>query len=467
MSGMKYDIIVVGSGPGGYVAAIKAAQEGCKCALVECASLGGVCLNWGCIPTKAMLKSAQIYAYARAAESYGVKVPGNVEVSLDKVVARSRIVADTMSRGVAFLLKKNVVDVVEGHGRLAGKGCVEVTDREGNTRMLEADHIILATGSRPREMDFMPVDGKHVLSSRDALLLDKLPESMVVVGTGAIGCEFAFLYATFGVKVTMIEYMPAILPLADEEVSRTLERSFRKLHATVYTSATVKSVTVNAGGKCDVVVESRKGIETLTADVVLSAVGIKSNIENLGLEELGVTVERDKIIVDTCYRTNIKGIYAIGDIVATPALAHVASAEAICCVEAICGKNPAPIDYTAIPSCVYTTPEIAMVGLTEKQALEQGFEIKTGRFPYTASGKATAAGDRDGFVKLLFDARTDKLLGAHMMGSNVTEMLSEPTLMKRLGITARQLAEVIHPHPTMSEAIAEAAEAIDGKAIHI
>lgn len=464
---MKYDVIVIGSGPGGYVAAIKAAQNGMKTAVVEGAELGGVCLNWGCIPTKAMLKSAQVFQYARTAESYGVELGCAPVASLEKIVARSRGVSDTMSRGVAFLMKKNNIDVIEGWGRLAGEGSVKVRTIDDRELTAEAEHIILATGSRPREMSFMPVDGKKVISSKQALVLDKLPESMVVVGSGAIGCEFAYLYATLGVKVTIIEYLPQLLPIADEDVSRTLERSFRKMKAAVMTGTTVRSVTVNADGMCEVVTEGKKGEQTIVADMVLSAVGIKSNIENLGLEEAGVKTEYDKVLVDEYYRTGVKGVYAIGDIVAGPALAHVASAEAVCCVEKICGHHPQPIDYTTIPSCVYTSPEIAMVGMTEKQAVEAGLEIRVGQFPYTASGKATAAGDRDGFVKLIFDAKTDKLLGAHMMGGNVTEMLAEPTLAKAAGLTAGQIISTIHSHPTMSEAVMEAAEAAIGQAVHL
>lgn len=458
---MKYDIIVIGSGPGGYVAAIRASQLGKKTAIVERAEAGGVCLNWGCIPTKALLKSAQVYTYCKNAAHYGLELAGEVRPDLEKIVARSRGVAETMSKGVAFLLKKNNIDLIQGFGRLKGDGRVDVDGTE-----YEADHIILATGARPREMPFMPIDGKHVISSREALTLTELPETMIVVGTGAIGSEFASLYASLGTKVTVIEYLPRMLPLEDEEVSKTMERSFRKLRATVLTSTTVKSVKVNADGKCEVEIEGKKGTEILTADVVLSAVGIKSNIERIGLEELGIRVERDKIVVDRFYRTDAQGVYAIGDIVGGPALAHVASAEAICCVEAICGLNPSPVDYSTVPSCVFTTPEVASVGLTEQQAREQGLAYKVGRFPFTASGKATAAGDRDGFVKLIF-GEDDKLLGAHLVGANVTEMIAEPTLAKALGATAHRIARTIHAHPTMNEGMMEASEAAMGAAIHL
>lgn len=458
---MKYDLLVIGSGPGGYVAAIRAAQLGRKVAIVERAEAGGVCLNWGCIPTKALLKSAQVYHYCKSAAQYGLELTGAIKPDMARIVARSRTVAETMQKGVQFLLKKNNVELIPGFARLAGNGCVDVD----GTRY-EADHIILATGARPREMPFMPIDGRHVISSKQALLLDRLPARMIVVGSGAIGSEFACLYASLGVQVTVVEYMPQIMPLEDEEVAKAMERAFRKLRATVLTSATVKTVTVAEDDTCRVEVETRKGIETLTADVVLSAVGIQSNIENMGLELAGVQTERGKVVVDTFYRTSAPGIYAIGDIIPTPALAHVASAEAICCVEAICGLNPEPVDYTTIPSCIFTTPEVASVGMTEQQARERGIDYRVGRFPFTASGKATAAGDRDGFVKLLFDAQ-DKLLGAHLVGANVTEMIAEPTLAKALGATAHQIARTIHAHPTMNEGLMEAAEAALGQAVHL
>ena len=457
---MKYDIIVIGSGPGGYVAAIRASQLGKKVAIVEKAELGGVCLNWGCIPTKALLKSAQVYTYCKNAAHYGVAIEGEVKPDWEKVVARSRTVAETMSKGVAFLMKKNNIDILAGFGRLAGEGKVDV---DGS--IYEADAVILATGARPRQMPFMQVDGEHVISSKEALTLPTLPQSMIVVGSGAIGSEFACLYASMGVKVTVIEYMPQMMPLEDEEVAKAMERSFRKMRATVMTSTTVKNVAV-VDGQCHVDIEGKKGAETLTADVVLSAVGVKSNIENIGLEEMGISVERDKIVVDEHYQTSAAGVYAIGDIIATPALAHVASAEAIHCVEHICGLTPDAIDYSTIPSCVFTSPEVASVGMTEQQAREKGIEYKVGRFPFTASGKATAAGDRDGFVKLIFD-ESEKLIGAHMVGATVTEMLGEPTLAKRLGATAHAIAKTIHSHPTMHEGLMEAAEAAMGAAIHL
>ena len=457
---MKYDIIVIGSGPGGYVAAIRASQLGKKVAIVEKAELGGVCLNWGCIPTKALLKSAQVFTYCKNAAHYGVAIEGEVKPDFEKIVARSRTVADTMSKGVAFLMKKNNIDILTGFGRLAGEGRVDV---EGT--LYEADAIILATGARPRQMPFMPVDGQHIISSKEALTLPHLPQSMIVVGSGAIGSEFACLYASLGVKVTVVEYMPQMMPLEDEEVSKAMERSFRKMRTTVLTSTTVKAVRV-VDGVCEVDIEGKKGAETLSADVVLSAVGIKSNIENIGLEELGIAVERDKIVVDEHYQTSAQGVYAIGDIIATPALAHVASSEAIHCVEHICGLQPDAVDYSTIPSCVFTSPEVASVGMTEQQARDKGIEYKVGRFPFTASGKATAAGDRDGFVKLIFDEQ-ERLIGAHMVGATVTEMLGEPTLAKRLGATAHLIAKTIHSHPTMHEGLMEASEAALGAAIHL
>lgn len=457
---MKYDIIVIGSGPGGYVAAIRAAQLGRKVALVERAEPGGVCLNWGCIPTKALLKSAQVYQYCKNAAHYGVQLDGEPRPDMEAIVARSRTVAETMSKGVQFLLKKNAIDLLAGTGVVKGPGRVAVDGTE-----YEADHIILATGARPREMPFLPVDGEHILSSKQALTLKRIPESIVVVGSGAIGCEFAWLYAALGSKVTVVEYLDRMLPLEDEEVSKAMERAFRKLRATVLTSTTVKGVEIEEG-RCKVAVEGKKGAQTLDAEIVLSAVGIAANIENIGLEACGVKTERGKIVVDEYFRTNVAGIYAIGDIIPTPALAHVASAEAICCVEAICGLNPDPVDYSTIPSCIFTSPEVASVGLTEQQAREQGIEVKVGRFPFTASGKATAAGDRDGFVKLIFDAE-ERLIGAHLIGSNVTEMLAEPTLAKRLGVTAHQIARTIHAHPTLNEGLMEAAEAALGAAIHL
>ena len=459
---MKYDIIVVGSGPGGYVAAIRAAQLGKKVALVERAEAGGVCLNWGCIPTKALLKSAQVYQHVIHASQYGLQVEGVIKPDLEAIVKRSRDVAQTMSKGVQFLFKKNGVELITGFGRLTAPHHVEV---EGTD--YEADHIILATGASSREMPFMPIDGKHVISSRHALTRTELPESMIVVGSGAIGSEFAWFYAALGVQVTIVEYLPHMMPLEDEEISKTVERSFRKLRAKVLTSTTVKAVRVNGEEKCEVDIETKKGAETLVADVVLSAVGIQANIEGIGLEQVGVEVQRGKIVVDPFYRTNIEGVYAIGDIVAGPALAHVASAEGICCVEAICGMNPQPVDYQSIPACVFTSPEVASVGATEQKLQAEGIAYKVGRFPFTASGKATASGDRDGFIKLLFAEEDERLLGAHLIGAGVTEMLAELSLAMKMGAKAHDIARTIHAHPTMNEGVMEASEAALGAAIHL
>lgn len=448
---MKYDIIVIGSGPGGYVAAVRAAKAGKSVAIVERDDAGGTCLNWGCIPTKALLKSAQVHNYCAHAANYGIDVAGEVKPDMAKIVARSRAVAETMNKGVQMLLKKHNVELIKGFGRIVAAGRVDVGGTE-----YEADNIIIATGARPREMPFMPIDHEHILSSKDALALDRLPESIIIVGSGAIGSEFAQLYATLGAKVTIVEYMPQLMPLEDEEVAKAIERSFRKMRINVMTSTTVKSVRV-VGNGCEVDVEGKKGAETLSAEYVLSAVGIKSNIESIGLEEVGIKVERDKIVVDDHYQTSVAGIYAIGDIIATPALAHVASAEAVCCVDGIYGRNTQPIDYSTIPSCIFTSPEVASVGLTEKQAAEQGIAYTIGRYQFAASGKAMAAGERDGFVKLIFDERK-RLIGAHLVGANVTEMLGEPTLAKTLGATACDIAHTIHSHPTMNEGIMEAAE---------
>ena len=457
---MHYDILVIGSGPGGYVAAIRAAQLGKQVALVERDAVGGVCLNRGCIPTKALIRSAHLYQDVKAAAQYGVTIAGEVSPNLEAMVNRSRTVAETMSKGVQFLLKKNNITLLTGTGRIVAHNTVEVEGEQ-----YTADHIILATGARPRVMPFIPVDGKRIITSTEALKLSELPQTMVVVGSGAIGSELAWFYAALGVKVTLIEYLPRLMPLEDEEVSKAMERAFRKLRVGVMTSTTVKAARV-VEEHCEVEIEGKKGAETLTADIVLSAVGVEANITGIGLEEMGVKCERGKVVVDEFYRTSVAGIYAIGDIIPTPALAHVASAEAICCVEAICGLNPAPIDYTTIPSCIFTSPEVASVGLTEQQAADKGIAYKVGRFPFTASGKATASGERDGFVKLIFDEE-ERLIGAHLVGGTVTELLAEPTLAKAMGATAHQIARTIHAHPSMNEAMMEAAEDALGCAIHL
>ena len=463
---MKYDIIVIGSGPGGYVAAIRASQLGKKVAVVEKAEVGGICLNWGCIPTKALLKSAQVYTYINHAESYGIKVEGEARPDMEAVVARSRGVADTMSKGVQYLFKKNNVEVIAGYGKLTADKQVEVTDAEGNKTLYEADDIILATGSRVRELPALPIDGKKIIGYRQALVLDKLPESMVVVGSGAIGSEFAFFFTSMGVKVTLVEFLPNVVPNEDEEVSKQVERAFKKLKMTVMTEASVTHVDTT-GEKCVCTISTKKGEKTVEADIVLSAVGVQTNIDNLGLEELGITTERGKVNVDEWYRTNVAGVYAIGDIVHGPALAHKADHEAIICVEKLCGLNPKPLNYNNIPGCTYTTPEVASVGLSEAKAIAAGYEVKVGKFPFTASGKATAAGNRDGFIKVVFDAKTGDWLGCHMVGDNVTEMVASAVLCRELGAKGEDIIRAVFPHPTMSEGIMEAAAAAYNECVHL
>ena len=469
---MKYDVIVIGSGPGGYVAAIRASQLGKKTAVVEKAEVGGICLNWGCIPTKALLKSAQVYTYINHAENYGIKVEGEVKPDMEAVVDRSRGVADTMSKGVQYLLKKNNVEVIAGYGKLVAEAgrdamhCVSVTDAEGNATLYEADHIILATGSRVRELPALPIDGKKIIGYRQALVLDKLPESMVVVGSGAIGSEFAFFFTSMGVKVTLVEFLPNVVPNEDEEVSKQVERAFKKLKMTVMTEASVTHVDTS-GEKCVCTIATKKGEKTVEADIVLSAVGVQTNIDNLGLEELGITTERGKVNVDEWYRTNVPGIYAIGDIVHGPTLAHKADHEATICVEKLCGLDPKPLNYANIPGCTYTTPEIASVGLSEAKAIAAGYEVKIGKFPFTASGKATAAGNRDGFIKVVFDAKTGDWLGCHMVGDNVTEMVAAAVLCRELGAKGEDIIHAVFPHPTMSEGIMEAAAAAYNECVHL
>ncbi len=463
---MNYDVLVIGSGPGGYVAAIRAAQLGFSVGVVEKENLGGICLNWGCIPTKSLLKSAQAYEYALHAADYGVSISGEVKPDFEAMVKRSRGVADGMSKGIQFLFKKNKIDTINGFGKLAGKGQVEVTDEAGTKTVVTAKHIILATGARTRQLPNLPLDFVKVFGYRKAMTLPKQPKSMVVVGSGAIGSEFAYFYQSIGTQVTLVEFLPNIVPLEDEEVSKQLERSFKKMGMKVMTASTVEKVDTS-GDMCKVTIKTKKGEELVDAEVVLSAVGITPNTEGIGLEEMGVTLENGRIKVDEFYRTNVEGVYAIGDIIATPALAHVASAEGITCVEKIAGMNPDPIDYKNIPGCTYTNPEISSVGLTEAKAKEAGFEVKVGKFPYSASGKASAAGQKEGFVKLIFDAKYGELLGAHMIGGNVTEMIAELVVAKKLEITGHELIKAIHPHPTMSEAIMEAAAAAYGEVIHI
>nr|WP_319510412.1 dihydrolipoyl dehydrogenase [uncultured Draconibacterium sp.] len=463
---MNYDVIVIGSGPGGYVTAIRASQLGLKVAVVEKENLGGICLNWGCIPTKSLLKSAQAFEYATHAADYGVAIEGEVKPDFGAMVKRSRDVANGMSNGIQFLFKKNKIESIFGWGKLSDKNTVEVTDDEGKKTSYTAKHIIVATGARSRELPNLPQDGEKIIGYRQALTLDKQPESMVVVGSGAIGSEFAYFYHTIGTKVTLVEFMPTLVPNEDAEVAKQLERNFKKSKMKVMTGSSVESVDTS-GDKCKVTIKTKKGEEVVEADIVLSAVGIAPNTENIGLEELGVETENGRVKVDEFYKTNVDGIYAIGDIVAGPALAHVASAEGITCIEKIAGLNPEPIDYGDIPGCTYTSPEVSSVGLTEAKAKEQGYEIKVGKFPYSASGKASAAGQKDGFVKLIFDAKYGELLGAHMIGGNVTEMIAEMVVAKKLEITGHELIKTIHPHPTMSEAVMEAAAAAYDEVIHI
>ncbi len=463
---MNYDIIIIGSGPGGYVAAIRASQLGKKVAVVEKSELGGICLNWGCIPTKALLKSAQVFDYVNHAKEYGVLINGDIKPDFKQMVKRSRDIAEGMSKGIQFLFKKNKIEVITGFGKLVSANTVEVTETGGNRKELKADNIILATGARSRVLPELKQDGKKIIGYREAMSLPDQPKSILIVGSGAIGSEFANFYNSIGTKVTLVELLPNIVPIEDEEVSRQLERSFKKAGIEILKNTVVKSVNLE-NGICRAILKTPDEEITREAEIVFSAVGIAPNIENIGIEELGINLEKGKIKVDEFYNTNIKGIYAIGDIVHGPALAHVASAEGIICVEKIAGLEPEPLNYDNVPGCTYTTPEIASVGFTEKAAREKGFEIKIGKFPYTASGKASAAGNKDGFIKLIFDAKYGELLGAHMIGLNVTEMIAELVVARNLETTGHELIKSVHPHPTMSEAIMEAAAAAYGEVIHI
>ena len=462
---MNYDVIVIGSGPGGYVAAIRASQLGLKTAVVEKESLGGICLNWGCIPTKALLKSAQVFEYLNHAAEYGINVNGG-EVNFEAMIKRSRGVADGMSKGVQFLMKKNKIDVLTGFGKLKAKGTVEVKAANGTTQDYTAKHIILATGGRSRELPNIKQDFKKVIGYRQAMILPKKPKSMIVVGSGAIGIEFAYFYNSIGTEVTVVEYLDNIVPLEDEEVSKQLGRILKKTGIKILTGSVVESVD-SSGDLCKVHVKTATGNEILEAEIVLSAVGISTNIEGIGLEELGVKTDKGKVLVDDFYKTNIEGVYAIGDIVQGQALAHVASAEGIICVEKIAGHNPEPLNYNNIPGCTYCMPEVASVGYTEKAAKEAGYELKIGKFPFSASGKASAAGAKDGFVKLIFDAKYGELLGAHMLGHNVTEMIAEIVTARKLETTGHEIIKSVHPHPTMSEAVMEAAAEAYGECIHL
>lgn len=456
----KYDVIVLGSGPGGYVTAIRASQLGLKTAVVEKESLGGVCLNWGCIPTKALLKSAQVFEYLNHAEDYGLKVTG-VDKDFTAVVKRSRDVAEGMSKGVQFLMKKNKIDVINGYGKIKPGKKVEVDGKE-----YSADHIIIATGARSRELPSLPQDGESVIGYRKAMTLEKQPKSMIVVGSGAIGVEFASFYNAMGTEVTIVEYMPNVVPVEDEDVSKQFERSMKKAGVKIMTNASVEKVEKTKTG-VKATVKTSKGEETLEAEIVLSAVGIKTNIENIGLEDVGIVTDKDKIIVNDWYQTNMPGYYAIGDVTKGPALAHVASAEGITCVEKIAGMHVEKIDYGNIPGCTYASPEIASVGMTEKQAKEAGYEIKVGKFPFSASGKASASGAKDGFVKVIFDAKYGEWLGCHMIGAGVTDMIAEAVLGRKLETTGHEVLKTIHPHPTMSEAVMEAVADAYGEVIHL
>ncbi|MGB0456403.1 MAG: dihydrolipoyl dehydrogenase [Flavobacteriaceae bacterium] len=456
----KYDVIVLGSGPGGYVTAIRASQLGLKTAVIEKESLGGVCLNWGCIPTKALLKSAQVFEYLKHAGDYGLKVK-DYDKDFDAVVNRSRNVADGMSKGVQFLMKKNKIDIISGYGKIKPGKKVDVDGKE-----YSADHIIIATGARSRELPSLPQDGKKVIGYRQAMTLEKQPKKLMIVGSGAIGVEFAYFYNAMGTEVTIVEYMPRIVPVEDEDVSKQLERSFKKSGIKIMTSTEVTAVDTSGKG-VKATVKTKKREETLEADVVLSAVGIKTNIENIGLEDVGIVTDRDKILVNDFYQTNMPGYYAIGDVTPGPALAHVASAEGILCVEKIAGHHIEALDYGNIPGCTYCSPEVASVGLTEAQAKEQGLDIKVGKFPFSASGKASAGGNTEGFVKVIFDAKYGEWLGCHMIGAGVTDMIAEAVLGRKLETTGHEVLKTVHPHPTMSEAVMEAVADAYDEVIHI
>jgi dihydrolipoamide dehydrogenase len=462
---MNYDLIVIGSGPAGYVAAIRASQLGMKVAVVERERLGGICLNWGCIPTKALLKSAQVFEYLNHAADYGIKVNGG-EADFNAIVKRSRDVADGMSKGIQFLFKKNKIDHIQGNGKLIAGKKVEVTAADGKVTVYDAPNIIIATGARSKELPNLKQDGKKIIGYREAMTLDKQPKSMVVVGSGAIGSEFAYFYNAIGTKVTLVEFLPNLVPVEDEEVSKQLLRSFKKQGIDVMLESSVESVDTS-GAMCKVSIKTKNSTEAVEAEIVLSAVGIVANLEGIGLEDLGIITDAGKIIVNAYYQTNIPGIYAIGDCTPGPALAHVGSAEGIICVEKIAGKNPEPLDYGNIPGCTYCSPEIASVGMTEKKAKEAGYELKIGKFPFSASGKASAGGNKDGFVKLIFDAKYGELLGAHFIGANVTEMIAEIVVARKLETTGHEIIKAVHPHPTMSEAIMEAAADAYGEVIHI
>ncbi len=462
---MNLDIIVIGSGPGGYVAAIRASQLGLKVGIVEKAEMGGICLNWGCIPTKALLKSAQVFDYIKHASDYGITVK-EYNQDFGAIIKRSRDVANGMSKGISFLMKKNKIEVIQGFGKLSGSGKIEVTKDDGTKETHTAKHIILATGARSRELPNIKIDDKKIIGYRKAMVLETQPKSMVIMGSGAIGMEFAYFYNSMGTKVTVVEFLPNILPVEDEEISKMMERIVKKSGITVMTSSSVESVDTTGEG-CKVNIKTAKGNEILDCDIVLSAVGISTNLENLGLEENKVAVDKGKVLVDEFYRTNVPGVYAIGDITSGPALAHVASAEGIICVEQIAGLKPHPLNYGNLPGCTYTWPEIASVGLTEKAAKEKGYDIKVGKFPFSASGKASASGAKDGMVKVIFDAKYGEWLGAHFIGAGVTDMIAEVVVARNLETTGHEIIKSVHPHPTMSEAIMEAVAQAYGECIHL
>jgi len=465
MSSTKYDLIVLGSGPGGYVAAIRASQLGLKTAIIEAEELGGICLNWGCIPTKALLKSAQVFEYIQHAADYGITVK-DANADFEGMIKRSRGVADGMSKGVTFLMKKNKIDVIAGWGKIQAGKKIEVADKDGKKTVYAAENIIIATGARARQLPSMKIDDKKIIGYRKAMTMEKQPKKMVVVGSGAIGVEFAYFYNSIGTEVTIVEYLDRIVPVEDVEVSKALEKIYKKSGITILTSSEVTAVDTKGAG-CKVTVKTAKGEETLECDIVLSAAGVVSNLEGCGLEDVGILIEKGKIKVDEYYKTNMPGYYAIGDVVSGPALAHVASAEGIICVEKIAGHHPEPLDYGNIPGCTYCSPEIASVGMTEAKAKEAGYEVRIGKFPFSASGKASAAGAKDGFVKLVFDKKYGELLGAHMIGANVTEMIAEIVAVRKLETTGHELIKTVHPHPTMSEAIMEAAAAAYDEVIHL
>ena len=465
MSSTNFDLIVLGSGPGGYVAAIRASQLGLKTAIVEAEELGGICLNWGCIPTKALLKSAQVFEYISHASDYGITVK-DATADFGSMVKRSRGVADGMSKGVQFLMKKNKIEILSGWGKIQPGKKVELVDKDGKKTVYAADNIIIATGARARELPTLKIDNEKVIGYRKAMTLEKQPKSMVVVGSGAIGVEFAYFYNSIGTKVTIVEFMDRIVPVEDEEVSKALEKIYKKSGITIMTSSEVTKVDTKGSG-CKVTVKTAKGEEVLDCEVVLSAAGVVSNLENIGLEEVGIMVDKGKIQVNDYYQTNMPGYYAIGDVVPGPALAHVASAEGIICVEKIAGHHPEPLDYGNIPGCTYCSPEIASVGMTEAKAKAAGYEVRIGKFPFSASGKASAAGAKDGFVKLVFDKKYGEILGAHLIGANVTEMIAEIVAIRKLETTGHELIKTVHPHPTMSEAIMEAAAAAYDEVIHL